>query len=885
MAANNLGTAYIKIAPQMQGIQKSISDGLASIKTSSLPGAAAVGTVVAKGVSAAMNLVTSSLDGAIKRTDILNNFPRVMSNLGIGAEDAQKSIDRLVEGLDGLPTALQDGAAAVQRFTSRNNDVAKSTEIFLALNNAILAGGASAEIQSSALEQMSQAYAKGKPDMMEWRTMMMAMPAQLNQVAESMGFGKNAADKLGESLRKGETSMDDFLAEIIKLNGKGVNGLASFEEQARGATAGIGTALTNMRNRATNAISKIIQAFGASDISDAINKFTSSFGKIADWISKNIVPIVKNTLIPVLKNVLSVVKNVVEFIANNKWVQDTLMGIVGAMLAFKAVNTVKSAIVGIISPIASMTKNLVAGVSAFKSAWSAGLSFSSAMGSVATNTTGAVSGVASLTSKVTGLVNAVGGLAGVAGIGAIVTSVIWDVNAIMTANEMATTKATTAARDYARRVDGVEQATRSLNIALQNESGILDDIKAKLDEQSSAELEYLESKKLAAEYEKNYNELKAAGTATTDELREAELKRNAAIKDRDDKQKKLNKTIEETSKLEDEYFGNQITGINETNHLITRQELLSGQYRTVAQQLDNLAKSTVTYKDANGNLATATEEQTRQMADWTASRLTSVSETWKKIYDLSVSEGISLTEATGRIGEDASYALDNNFAFGVYKYQPLATDATTQTTQAIKDILDKNAQSANESGMRWTDRLAVGISSTISTVEAAGKSAANSAKSGAESVSVSVWNKIGAAITNGIAKGADSAKGAVFSTMASIVSTAVQKAKEAGMIHSPSRATAEVGKFLSLGLAKGIDDYADEAIDAAESMTERTISAMNADYNPNLSMAQLQPQTGLQNAQNGSQNQVVQYNDFTVDSELDVNEISKRLGWQVATAL
>ena len=159
MAANNLGTAYIKIAPQMQGIQKSISDGLANIKTSSLPGAAAVGTVVAKGVSAAMNLVTSSLDGAITRTDILNNFPRVMKNLGISTEDAKKAIDRLSEGLDGLPTALQDGASAVQRFTSRNNDVKKSTEIFLALNNAILAGGASTEVQTSALEQMSQAYA------------------------------------------------------------------------------------------------------------------------------------------------------------------------------------------------------------------------------------------------------------------------------------------------------------------------------------------------------------------------------------------------------------------------------------------------------------------------------------------------------------------------------------------------------------------------------------------------------------------------------------------------------------------------------------------------------------------------------------------------------
>ena len=93
--------------------------------------------------------------------------------------------------LSGLPTTLDQGASAVQRFTSANGDVEKSTDLFLALNNAILAGGASTEIQATALEQMSQAYAKGKPDMMEWRSLMTAMPAQLKQVADAHSAEKN----------------------------------------------------------------------------------------------------------------------------------------------------------------------------------------------------------------------------------------------------------------------------------------------------------------------------------------------------------------------------------------------------------------------------------------------------------------------------------------------------------------------------------------------------------------------------------------------------------------------------------------------------------------------------------------------------------------------
>ena len=89
---------------------------------------------------------------------------------------------------------------AVQRFTSANGDIEKSTDLFLAVNNAILAGGASSEIQASALEQLSQAYAKGKPDMMEWRTLMTAMPAQLKQVANAMGYLSSA--DLGEAVRE-----------------------------------------------------------------------------------------------------------------------------------------------------------------------------------------------------------------------------------------------------------------------------------------------------------------------------------------------------------------------------------------------------------------------------------------------------------------------------------------------------------------------------------------------------------------------------------------------------------------------------------------------------------------------------------------------------------
>ena len=235
-----------------------------------------VGLGITKLVSVAMGQITSSIDSAISRVDTLNNFPKVMSNLGIGAQEAQKSIDKMSDKLTGLPTTLDQGAMAVQRFTSKNGDVAKSTDLFLALNNAILSGGASSEIQATALEQLAQAYAKGKPDMMEWRSAMTAMPAQLKQVAKAMGYVN--ADELGQALRDGSVSMDDFMDTIVKLNEEGVDGFQSFEKQARNSTAGINTAIT---------VAKTQVVKGVADIIGALNKKfeNTQFGSLAGFIT------------------------------------------------------------------------------------------------------------------------------------------------------------------------------------------------------------------------------------------------------------------------------------------------------------------------------------------------------------------------------------------------------------------------------------------------------------------------------------------------------------------------------------------------------------------------------------------------------------------------
>ena len=285
------------------GFEKGLKNLENSVKTSS-SGIKNIVTALGidKIISNAFNIISGSVDGAISRLYTLNNYPKVMSNLGISSLDAQKSINKMSEKLSGLPTTLDAGALAVQRFTSANGDVKKSTDYFLALNNALLAGGAGADIQATALEQLSQSYAKGKPDMVEWRSASTAMPAQLNQVAQAMGYV--STDALGEELRAGNVSMDEFMQILVNLNEKGVGEFQSFEEQAKNSTGGIATSITVAKTQVTKGVTDIIQS-----LDKALNE--AGLGGLGEIIS-NIGKRAKETLDMIASKLPSIVNQIVE---------------------------------------------------------------------------------------------------------------------------------------------------------------------------------------------------------------------------------------------------------------------------------------------------------------------------------------------------------------------------------------------------------------------------------------------------------------------------------------------------------------------------------------------------------------------------------------------
>lgn len=342
---------------------------------------------ITKIIGKALSTINNSMEGAISRIDILNNFPKVMKNLGISSYDSTKAVKKLSEGLKGIPTKLDDASLAVQRFTSINNDVNKSTDYFLALNNALLAGGASADIQANALEQLSQMYAVGTVDAQAWRSVQTAMPAQLQQVAKSLGYTSTAVGgDFYNAMKSGKISMEQFMQQIVKLNKEGIGQYSSFAEQAKSATGGIQTSISNAKTAIVRGVGNIISAVDEglkkTDLK-GIGNIISNIGSISEKVLKKIANEISkidfNQIINTAKRladiyglkikrifseIINLFKNMLSWASKNKGILESTVGVVisltgamktykGIMVAIKGIDIAKN-IISTINPVAML---------------------------------------------------------------------------------------------------------------------------------------------------------------------------------------------------------------------------------------------------------------------------------------------------------------------------------------------------------------------------------------------------------------------------------------------------------------------------------------------------------------------------------------------------
>lgn len=285
MANSEIGAAYLSVYARMD---KSFGSDVISKAT-------ALGTAVGNIVSQGIQKVAGLASDAISRTDIINNYPKVMQSLGYSADSAASSIKSIQAGVKGLPTSTASLVSFVQKLAATTGDLGKATSVGIGFNDMMLAGGASTQVAEAACEQYNQMLAAGKVDQQAWNSVVSAAPGQMKQLAQTL-LGANANQKdLYEALKTGKISLDDMNNAISQLDQQGGEGFASFHDQAMSATAGIGTALENFRSRAVNAVVSVIQAIGSDTITGPINAISSNFGHAAD-VSVSAIVAVKQAL-------------------------------------------------------------------------------------------------------------------------------------------------------------------------------------------------------------------------------------------------------------------------------------------------------------------------------------------------------------------------------------------------------------------------------------------------------------------------------------------------------------------------------------------------------------------------------------------------------------
>lgn len=384
----NVGTAQMTITPKFDHLSASVNKALSGVDTSA--GATKLGVGVSDGVSRgldglarsgaligafsavtsrAMDVVGSHVGSAVSRLDTLKNYPVVMEDLGVSAGEAGASVKTMSDRLSDLPTALNDMATTVQGlYTSARGYGMSLTDVTnagLGLNDMLLAGGQGQQIVNSAMEQFRQIVSKGKPDMQDWKSLVMAAPAQLDQLAKAMlgptanatalyyalgGGDEKTAEKAGYEWAT--VSIDQLLRKISELDTQGGEGITSFREQAETAQGGVQTAMDNMSNAVTKGIEKMMDEVGRDNIVGVINDvkggINAAFGDLSDALSRN-----RGTLSEDARSILGIVKGglsqVRGFLSSNG---DEIVGIVDGVVGVAGkVAPVVSEIAGAVGPL------------------------------------------------------------------------------------------------------------------------------------------------------------------------------------------------------------------------------------------------------------------------------------------------------------------------------------------------------------------------------------------------------------------------------------------------------------------------------------------------------------------------------------------------------
>lgn len=269
-----------------------------------------------------------------------------------------------------------------------------------------------------------------------------------------------------------------------------------------------------------------------------------------------------------------------------------------------------------------------------------------------------------------------------------------------------------------------------------------------------------------------------------------------------------------------------------------QEDLLNGDFDKVGEEFAKLSSDFVT-------ASTGTREELKQQVSDFQSQYETLLETQKKSPELVSDEQLqnalylwnqAIVEAEASTGEHAT-KIGTNFVDTIAAAGMSHDDQITALNTYIQNRLNDGEslkEIADSLGVNFTSSMAEGAEKGGSALEEAEKSIINSAMANVQNDMYSTCSDTGYYLGLGIADGIDAAAIAIATSAINGVTAAIDAAKAAGAIYSPSHIMRdEVGYMLGLGTAAGLQKSTPAVQDASKNSVTAAVNAAT-DVLPNV---------------------------------------------------
>lgn len=176
-----------------------------------------------------------------------------------------------------------------------------------------------------------------------------------------------------------------------------------------------------------------------------------------------------------------------------------------------------------------------------------------------------------------------------------------------------------------------------------------------------------------------------------------------------------------------------------------------------------------------------------------------------------------------KIGQDVMDAYNN----GMKEKAEEAKKKLLEIMDGMHKKADEKAKKFKKVGEDSVDQLDEGVKTKAAEAQKSMRDIMNKMHQDAESKSKEMYS-VGGHMMTGLSNGMRDNSGKVEATATGMLGNLMAKMKAKLGIHSPSKVTAEMGRYLDLGMVNGLTEYSNRVYEASEYVGEKSIDGISA---------------------------------------------------------